>query len=188
MVNGASKITSTYEVTGVLEEVAADSAALALGKHLSEINACRDCHGASFEGRVFADAPPFLMVAPNLTSGEGGVGGRYGVEDWDRAIRYGVRPDGTSLLIMPARTFHNLTDTDAASLIAYLQSLPPVDNVLPPREIRPLGRVLLGSGAMDVAMEVHTSPDRAPAHHPVRRLNTATTSVPSPVSIAIRTI
>ncbi len=163
LLSGKSKMQTTFEVTGLLQEVPSDSATIAYGKHLSQIHACQDCHGDAFEGKVFADAPPFLMVAPNLTGGAGGVGERYTVADWDRSIRYGVRPDGTSLLLMPARTFHNLSDEDAGALIAYLQALPPVDNTLPAREIRPLGQLLLGGGALDIAMEVHTAPNRKAA-------------------------
>jgi cytochrome c553 len=164
MHSGKSKATATVTVSGLIESAPSDSASLARGLHLSHTHVCRDCHGQSFEGKVFAEAPPFRIVAPNLTSGQGGVASRYRtIQDWDRAIRYGVRPDGTALLVMPSRAFHHLSDADAGALIALLQSLPPVDNVLPEREIKPLGQVLLATGGIDIASEVHTAPDRKPA-------------------------
>jgi cytochrome c553 len=154
-----SKIAATYSVTGLLENVPTDSLALARGEHLTHTHVCRDCHGESLQGKVFADVPPFRIVAPNLTSGKGGVAPRYqGVADWDRSIRYGIRPNGTALVVMPSKAFHRLSDSDAASLIAYLRSMPPVDNELPTREIKPLGMMLVGAGAIDAAAEVNTEP------------------------------
>ncbi|MEZ4702973.1 MAG: cytochrome c [Rhodothermales bacterium] len=164
MQSGKSKAMERFEVTGLLESAPSDSATLARGLHIAQTRVCHDCHGEALEGKVFADAPPFRMVAPNLTSGKGGVAASYrSISDWDRSIRYGVRPNGTALLIMPARAFHHLSDTDAAALIAYVRSMPPVDNELPAREIRPLGNVLLGAGALDIAMEVRTQPARKAA-------------------------
>lgn len=55
---------------------------------------------------------------------------------------------------------HNFSDEDAAALIAYLKSLPAVDNPLPETELRPLGLILAGTGAFDSASEVHTSVER----------------------------
>src|SRR5690606_21794416 len=114
---------------------------------------------------VFADAPPFRMVASNLTRGRGGVGAIYDAVDFDRAIRHGVRPDGTSLFLMPAAGYHGLSDDDAAHIIAYLMNIPPVDNELPEREIRPLGRILAVVN-LDPAMEVSLEPARATAPPP----------------------
>lgn len=161
---GSSKANKTYEVTeSLLTTVPSDSASLAYGEHLAKIHGCASCHVDSFEGRVFVDAPPFLITAPNLTSGKGGIGQSYGIQDWDRAIRYGVKPDGRAALIMPSKTLHNLSDTDTAMLIAYLRSIPPVDNELPEMELRPLGKILTAAGQFDVASEVHLTAEREPA-------------------------
>ncbi len=158
---GTSAKAETYAVTAtLLSEVPADSTTIARGAHLAKINACNDCHTENLAGQVFIDAPPFIATATNLTSGQGGIGSQYSVEDWDRAIRYGVRPNGQSLMFMPSRTLHNLSDEDTAALIAYLQQLPPVDNKLPDTELRTIGKVLAGTGELDVAGEVHTAAER----------------------------
>ena len=158
---GKSAASKTHEVTAqLLSETPSDSSSLAQGMHLSKIHACQECHGESFEGKVFVDAPPFLVVASNLTSGKGGIGGAYDTGDWDRAIRHGVKPSGKAVMLMPAKTFHNLTDADTARLIAYLKSLPSVDNELPASELRTLGNVLAGIGAFDTGAEVHTESAR----------------------------
>lgn len=159
---GKSKATQVYDVSAsLLSSVPADSLSIARGAHLSMIHACAECHGNNLGGKVFVDAPPFIAVATNLTSGSGGIGASYSVEDWDRAIRYGVKPNGKAVfMIMPSKTLHYLNDDDTADLIAYLQSVPPVDHTLPATELRPLGNILTGAGALDPSTTVHTSVSR----------------------------
>ena len=160
---GQSAVEQTFEVTAaMLTDVPSDSVSLARGAHLANTLGCFDCHGESLEGRVFVDAPPFRVTASNLTAGKGGVGARYTVKDWDRVIRYGVKPSGQAVVIMPSKTYHNLSDEDAAALIAFLQTVNPVDNELPSREIRTLGKILAGTGALNVAESVHMTADRQP--------------------------
>jgi len=156
---GSVRASQTLTVTPALDRVSASPDVLARGEHLVNTLGCRDCHGADLSGQVFADAPPLRATASNLTSGQGGIGTHYSVADWDRAIRHGVPPSGRALQIMPSSGYHHLTDADAAALIAYLQSLPAVDRELPPTEIRPLGRLLIGAGQLDVLREVNLSTD-----------------------------
>lgn len=160
---GASAKAETHTVTAaLLSQVPADSATIVRGAHLAKIHACADCHTDNYAGQVFIDAPPFITGASNLTPGKGGVGNSFSVEDWDRAIRYGVRPDGSALMFMPSRTLHNLSDEDTAAMIAYFQQLAPVDNELPKTELRAIGKILAGTGALDVTREVHLTIDRQP--------------------------
>lgn len=166
-VMGNARANQTLTVRPTVNRVSTDPAVVARGKHLANTLGCHDCHGADLSGQVFADAPPFRATASNLTSGQGGIGTYYSVADWDRAIRHGASPTGRALQIMPSVGYHHLTDTDAAALIAYLQSLPAVDNELPPTEIRPLGRLLIGAGQIDVLHEVNLSTDdRRPSIEP----------------------
>ena len=157
---GGSKLGRTYEAQTADLTIPTDSASIARGAHLARVNGCTDCHAANLAGQVFVDAPPFRIVASNLTAGAGGVGGRYSAEDFDRAIRHGLRPDGSPLLIMPSAAFHRLADEDVAALIAYLQQVPPVDQELPPTEVRAPGRIM-SAFLLDPAMEVHVEPARA---------------------------
>ncbi|RPI87813.1 MAG: cytochrome c [Chloroflexi bacterium] len=115
------------------------------GNHLVEnIAFCTDCHGDNLAGQIFDDGPMVgLLSVPNLTSGEGGIGRRYSNEDWVRAIRYGVGPDQRSLLGMASNFYYVLSDEDLAAVIAYVKSVPPVDNVLPPTKMGPMGRLLI---------------------------------------------
>ena len=51
------------------------------------------------------------------------------------AIREGVRPDGSKLYpIMPYLNYNRLTDDDAKALVAFLRTVPAVDNVVAPNK------------------------------------------------------
>lgn len=152
---GSSKWSRTYEVETASLELPTDPAEVARGEHVLRTNGCADCHGEGLGGEVMVDAPPFRAVASNLTTGRGGIGATYSVEDFDRAIRNGVRPDGRPLIIMPSAAFHNMSDRDAAALIAYLRTVPPVDNELPETRVKAMGRIL-AAFSMDPAFEVRT--------------------------------
>lgn len=166
---GSSRVDRSYEVQTANLTVAADAGTIARGAHLADINGCTDCHGPNLGGQVFADAPPFRIVASNLTRGRGGVGAVYDARSFDRAIRHGVRYDGRALQIMPSAAFHNLADDDAAAIIAYLQQVPPVDNELPATVVRPMGR-LLSAFALDPSFEVREASARTTAPTPAPTL------------------
>jgi mono/diheme cytochrome c family protein len=117
------------------------------GKHIfTAVSSCVVCHGADGGGGPFiADGAMGMFYASNLTKGPGGVGVAYGDADYDRAIRRGVRSDGTRLIIMPSWAYAAFSDDDAASVIAYIRSLPPVDRVTPRVKLGPVGRVLIAT-------------------------------------------
>ncbi|MBD5655433.1 MAG: c-type cytochrome, partial [Candidatus Eremiobacteraeota bacterium] len=107
---------------------------VARGRHIATaMTHCTGCHAADLGGgRSFpVGTNGGRVVAGNLTAGAGGIGNAYSDADYIRAIRQGVRPDGTRLAIMPSADFAVLTDRDAASLVAYIRSLPPVDRSFP---------------------------------------------------------
>jgi mono/diheme cytochrome c family protein len=64
-----------------------------------------------------------------------------GIGDWTddeiaRAIREGVRKDGTALFpIMPYTDFAKMDDEDVKSIVVYLRTLTPVRNVVPTRQL-----------------------------------------------------
>jgi mono/diheme cytochrome c family protein len=62
---------------------------------------------------------------------------------------------------MPARVWYHFNDEDLGALVAYVQSLPPVDNELPARQIGPLGRLAVVLGQFppaEAAMIDHAAP------------------------------
>ena len=77
-----------------------DQQALERGKYLFESRGCVECHGANGGGREFVNDGKGLRIAgPNITTA--GVTAGYRPEDWVRAIRHGVRPEGQPLMVMP---------------------------------------------------------------------------------------
>ncbi|GAB4410946.1 MAG: cytochrome c [Anaerolineae bacterium] len=140
-----AQLNKTYEVTVSPIAIPTDAAAIERGKHLATtVGFCTDCHGANLAGQVFDEG---LLVGrlsvPNLTTGQGGVGDTLTDTDWVRAIRHGLRADGRTLIDMPSNYYYYLSDTDLAAIIAYLKTLPPVDNELPSNMMGPLVRVFM---------------------------------------------
>jgi mono/diheme cytochrome c family protein len=146
----ARKLAERYDVALTTVIVSPDSNTIAWGAHLvNSVTSCQDCHGSDLGGKVMSDDAVALMSAPNLTRGRGGRGVELTDADWVRAIRHGVRRDGTSLLVMPSYAYAHLSDRDLAAMVAYLRQIPPVDREVPAFRIRPFGRVLVAAGALD---------------------------------------
>jgi mono/diheme cytochrome c family protein len=125
-----------------------DAGSIARGKHLVEaVAVCTICHGEDLGGKLaFEDAFLGRGYTANLTSGRGGVGRTYTIADWVRSIRYGVRPDGRGIIFMPSDYFNQISDADLGAMIAYLRSLPPVDNERTSVEINLPARLLIDLG------------------------------------------
>ena len=142
-----------------------DSATVAHGRHVATIRGCTDCHGAALAGSVMADDPAFGRIASaNLT--RGGRGGALAPADWERAVRHGVRRDGSPLLIMPSHEYHVLSDEDLGAVVAFARSLPAVTASPPPTRVGPVARALYVGGKLPlVAAELvrHETPHVARA-------------------------
>lgn len=84
----------------------------------------------------FTIGMPGLVVAPNITPDpETGIG-TWTDGEKIRAIRDGVDNKGRALFpMMPYSNFRNMSDEDVESLVAYLNTLPPVKNPLPQTKI-----------------------------------------------------
>ncbi len=119
------------------------------GRHLVQSRyVCAECHGANFGGGVMVDAFPIgRFLAPNITTGEGGRTIGFTPTDWDRIVRHGIRRDGTPA-VMPSEDFKDMSDQELSDIIAYLQSVPPVDNVVPRSTFGPLGKFLVATGEL----------------------------------------
>ncbi len=155
----------TYAVPADAVLVPDDPAAILRGAHLFKTTSCSHCHAEDGGGLIYADMGSVGLIAgPNLTRGKGGVGAARTDQDFVRAIRYGVRQDSTSLIVMPSEVFTHLTDADLGSVIAYVRQLPPVDRELPATRFGPMGRALLATGRMNILVAPKTKRDAgAPA-------------------------
>jgi cytochrome c553 len=120
-----------------------DSASLAEGARIALTRGCAGCHGEGVKGRVFfSESGVAHLPAPNLTAL---VRQRTDAE-LERAIRHGVKPDGTVLFSMPAEMYRSLTDEDLARLLAWIRSLPEAEGETSTRRLGPLGRVGVALG------------------------------------------
>ena len=110
------------------------------GRYLVETLAgCGNCHtprgpngplnDKKFAGGEVIKHADFTAVTPNITPDP-----RTGIGNWTDdqiglAIREGRRPDGRLLgPAMPSRSYRSLADEDVKAIVAYLRSVPPVEN------------------------------------------------------------
>jgi mono/diheme cytochrome c family protein len=79
---------------------------------------------------------PGTIVAPNLTPDPETGLGNWTDGEKIRAIREGVDRDGRALFpLMPYTGYRKMSDQDVESLVAYMNTLPPVKNPLPQTQI-----------------------------------------------------
>jgi mono/diheme cytochrome c family protein len=126
-----------------------DSASLAIGARLVKVKGCVDCHGANLGGSVMIDNFALGRLAgPNLTVG--GRGAELQPQDWERAIRHGVRRDGSPLRVMPANEFTGMADDELESIVGYVRSLPALTTPTMPTRVGPVIRALFVAHQFDL--------------------------------------
>ncbi len=112
---------------------AADPDEIARGAYLANAADCEACHtdrehgGQPYAGGRGLATPFGTFYSPNITPDpETGIG-RWSDEQFLRALRDGVRPDGANYFpVFPYPSFTKITDADARAIKAYLFSLPAV--------------------------------------------------------------
>ncbi len=125
---------------------------IARGKYVYTLGDCDGCHSlrdfTHFDGPVIEghrgegfEFPremglPGRIASRNITPDvETGIGGWTDGEKI-RAIREGISRDGTMLFpMMPYQRFRNMSDEDVMSLVAYLNTLPPVKHKVDRSEV-----------------------------------------------------
>ena len=142
----------TYQVPGVALAIPTDPESIREGRRLATLRGCfHDCHGKEAEGQVMFDDPLIArIVAPNLPAAVR----RYSDAQIAVIVRNGLRPDGRSLMVMPAEAFAGMTDADLGRIIAFLKSLPPAPGPGPSVSVGPLGRVGLVTGKFKTAAQL----------------------------------
>ncbi|MFQ5752733.1 MAG: cytochrome C [bacterium] len=131
--------------------VEATTERIARGEYLANhVTVCMDCH-ATHDWRFFS-APPVPGtegMGGDLYGEEMGIPGSIypgnltpaGLGDWSdgeimRAITSGVNKDGEALFpFMPYTEYRHLSEEDLFSIISYLRSLSPIENVIPKRKL-----------------------------------------------------
>lgn len=120
-----------------------DAAAVARGQYIYNAGGCGSCHQpedatapvGGYEIKVEEPFPSTFHV-PNITPDpETGIGGWTG-KDFLRALKHGRKPGGGFYYpAFPYRSYQFMTDQDVLDVGAYLMSLPPVKNEVPPHEV-----------------------------------------------------
>jgi mono/diheme cytochrome c family protein len=151
-----ARLNKTYLIQPETVTIPVDADSIAEGERLASFY-CANCHGTNLDGTDFFSDPALAVVdAPNLTSGNGGIGTQYSDADWVRALRHGVDPYGKALFVMPSKDFYFLSDEDLGQIIAYLKELPPIDNDANDFSFSFVGRVLLGLGIFGDVLNAET--------------------------------
>jgi mono/diheme cytochrome c family protein len=102
-----------------------DQAALVeQGRYVATASDCIACHtapeGQPFAGGLPVHSPIGAMYSTNITPDRQSGIGNYTLDDFDRAIRHGIRKDGTTLYpAMPYPSFAKMSDQDIRALYAY---------------------------------------------------------------------
>ncbi len=119
-VYGASQfdIGRTYPLPPSHFHASADPGAVARGGHLAQVYGCADCHTKTLQGAFLDFAGMTSRNLPLLAK-------VFSDADFDRAVRRGLRPDGTSVAEpMPSDSFQYMPDADLADIVAYVRAQP----------------------------------------------------------------
>jgi mono/diheme cytochrome c family protein len=113
---------------------------IARGKALADAAGCASCHTADaakpFAGGKRIDTPFGGIYSPNLTPDRDTGLGAWSDDDFYRALRQGIAPDGSRYY--PAFPYPNFTKfirDDILAIRAYLATLAPFRNTRPPTEL-----------------------------------------------------
>ncbi|HEX8643231.1 MAG TPA: hypothetical protein VF702_04880 [Allosphingosinicella sp.] len=134
------------------------------GERIARILGCRGCHEDDMTGSAWIEDPnEAILWTSNLRRAVPG----YSDAALERAIRSGVRADGSPLWAMPSEYFTDLSAPDMAALIRYLRAQPPTGDVHPRPVFGPAGRRDIASGEWKSALEeVRLGRGRGPAAAP----------------------
>ncbi len=147
---------------------------LARGRYLTlGLLGCENCHsrkdwskhgapmlpGTEFAGQVLEGLItgfPGVPTVPNITPDHETGGGDWTDDQFARAIREGIKHDGSTLFpMMPYSEYKLLSDEDVESVVVYLRSLPAVRNVVPPMRVKFPVNYLVRSAPEPVTEPVH---------------------------------
>lgn len=103
---------------------------IAHGERLTQVLGCQACHGDGLQGSNVTKSDPAMgdWWAPNVTLQMA----NYSDAELDRLIRHGEPKDKRPFYFMPAESLQFISDSDLAAVIAYLRTLKPGGEQMPP--------------------------------------------------------
>ena len=121
----------------------AQADAITRGHYILTASGCAGCHtdiknkGPFLAGGRALKTPFGIFYGPNITPHTTHGIGNWNDEDFIRALRHGVAPDGSHYFpVFPYTSFTKLTDRDMRDLKAYLFSVPPSAKPNIPHDIK----------------------------------------------------
>jgi len=118
---------------------------IARGLHLAKIAGCFGCHGETLHGRLLQPIPGFKIRSANLTLSIRALGD----EQFARALRDGLKPDGTSLWVMPSEDYVYMNNADIAAIVSYVDSLPAGGQQASPPKFKRRARIAILTGDLE---------------------------------------
>jgi mono/diheme cytochrome c family protein len=120
------------------------------GEYIAHVAGCVSCHsrqtetGEFIEETLFSGGNPFdlgplgIVISKNLTPDPETGLGDWTDEEIKTAIRSGVSRAGLHLFpVLPFAIYTNMAESDLDAIVAYLRTLPPVNNPIPRQPILP---------------------------------------------------
>lgn len=117
--------TATRDIgPGTVNLAAPDAQLIEAGRYLAVTGDCIACHSAKggkpFAGGLTMATPIGSLYSSNITPDQDTGIGKYSLNDFDRAIRHGITPDGRTLYpAMPYPSYAKVSDGDVRALYAY---------------------------------------------------------------------
>jgi mono/diheme cytochrome c family protein len=134
--------TATRDIGPGTMNVAAPGAELIeAGRYLAVTADCIACHSAKggkpFAGGLTMATPIGSLYSSNITPDKETGIGKYSLNDFDRAVRHGITPNGTTLYpAMPYPSYAKISDGDVRALYAYfMHGVAPVSQANKPSAI-----------------------------------------------------
>ncbi len=131
MVSFRAALTGAALALSTAATVTAHAADVARGEYIFNAAGCAGCHtntrddGQLLAGGRALETPFGTFVSPNITASDAGIGD-WSDDDFVRALREGVAPDGSPYYpAFPYTSFTGATTEDLLDLKAYIFSLPP---------------------------------------------------------------
>jgi mono/diheme cytochrome c family protein len=140
---GVIGVVGAYAATALFGGVGGDRAAkldkshdqqlIERGAYVAVLGDCAACHtapqGRDFAGGLAIATPIGTVYTTNVTPDKKTGVGNYSLGDFERAVRRGIRPDGSALYpAMPFPSYARVSDADIEALYDYfMNGVPPVE-------------------------------------------------------------
>jgi mono/diheme cytochrome c family protein len=144
-----------YPLPSSTVHAVATAKAIARGKHLIVVAGCSGCHGSDLHGRLRLQNGILPVWSSNLNR----LIPTMPDDEFERAIRFGIKPDATSMWAMPSYDYTYMSEDDVIAIVSYLRTRPADGPIRPEPEFDWRARTaLLESDLVPVAPETLESP------------------------------